>query len=183
MPIKVLKNESLESVFECKAVSQENEGEAHSVEANKQTHLVSYNPDHHDMKNSFIGRSFEENEGEFIKVFNASAEQTLKPTYEQLESRLANALRRCDEHREAELAAEKRHAEDALRAGEQIAALTVEYERRMEKLERAHEIEVSNLKHELRMQDKALEKHAGLETLNVLLMKQCVNFAERVVEG
>lgn len=182
MPIKVLKNESLESVFECKAVSQENEGEAHSVEANKQTHLVSYNPDHHDMKNSFIGRSFEENEGEFIKVFNASAEQALKPTYEQLESRLANALRRCDEHREAELAADKRRAEDALRAGEQIAELTVEYERRMEKSERAHEIEIRNLKHERAMQDKALEKHAEDEQLIGMLLRKAGSYAERFAE-
>lgn len=120
-------------------------------------------------------------ETEHVTTLLKATEQALKPSYEQLETRLANALRRCDEHREAELLAEKQREEEVLRAGEQIAALTVEYERRMEKLEQAHEIEIRNLKHERAMQDKALEKHAGLENLNVLLMKQCVNFAERVV--
>lgn len=123
------------------------------------------------------------NTQEFDNGLKAEFEQALKPSYEQLETRLANALRRCDEHREAALKAEKQRAEDALRAGEQIAALTVEYERRMEKLEQAHEIEIRNLKHERAMQNKALEKHAEDEQLIGMLLRKAGSYAERVVEG
>lgn len=102
---------------------------------------------------------------------------SLRSDLKDMQKEKYEALERGDAFRDEKLEADKmiEQLESKLDAADNA------HDREMEKIERSHEIEVSNLKHELRMQDKALEKHAGLENLNVMLMKQCVNFAERVV--
>ena len=55
------------------------------------------------------------------------------------------------------------------------------HDRESEVTERKHEIEVRNLKNDINLLNKALEKHAEDEQLTVLLMKKAASFAERMV--
>ncbi|MFC3212707.1 hypothetical protein [Planomicrobium okeanokoites] len=53
----------------------------------------------------------------------------------------------------------------------------------LEKAKVAHDAEVRNLRYDIQLLNKTLEKHAGDEQLLLLTMKKAVSFAERVVEG